>query len=266
MEILRNFMCVLLIEWLLLGSLAGAALKTDVVEYQDGKTSLQGSLVYDDTWSKPRPAVVIIHQWMGPTEHEKMYAQHLAELGYVAFVADIFGKGVRPTNADEAGKVAAQYKSDIKLFRQRIKVALDRVAKNKMVDVKKLVVMGFCFGGTGALEAARGGLPIVAAVSFHGGLATPQPQNTRSVKAKLLVLHGAIDPYVPSKEVDGFMKEMNEAKADFQFIAYSGAVHGFTQRAAGADVTQGVAFNEVANRRSWEAFKGFLNEVAPVTK
>jgi dienelactone hydrolase len=266
LKILRNLVYLISANWLLFSAMAGAELKSDVVEYKDGKAALEGHLVYDDSWAKPRPAVVIIHQWMGPTDHEKLHAQKLAELGYVAFVADIYGKGVRPTSADEAGKLAGQYKSDIKLYRQRVKAALDSVSKSKKVDGKKIVIMGYCFGGTGALEAARAGMPIVGAVSFHGGLATPQPQNTTSVKARLLVLHGAIDPYVSTTEVEGFMKEMNDAKADYQFIAYSGAVHGFTQRAAGTDITKGVAFNEAADRRSWQAFKDFLNEVVPVTK
>lgn len=244
---------------------AQAAIQTEVVEYRDGKTVLEGKLVFDDTWTQPRPAVVIVHQWMGPGAHEIEKAQQVVELGYVAFVADIYGKGVRPANMDEAGKLATQYKSDPKAYRQREKAALDMLAKNKKVDAKKIVMMGFCFGGTGVLEAARGGLAILGAVSFHGGLASPQAQNTKNVKAKVLVLHGALDPYVPAKEVDGFFKEMNEAKADYQFISYSGAVHGFTQKMAGQDPSQGVAYNEVADRRSWQALKVFLNEVIPLT-
>ncbi len=142
-------------------------------------------------------------------------------------------------------KLAGQYKGDVKSYRQREKAALDFIAKNKMVDPKRIVIMGYCFGGTGALEAARAGFPVIGAVSFHGGLATPAPQNTKSVKPKILVMHGAIDPNVPAKEVEGFMKEMNEAKADYQFIAYSGAVHAFTQKEVGNDPSKGLLITKL---------------------
>lgn len=266
MRIMIKLVGALVLQASVMGSMAGAALKSEVVEYKDGKTVLEGYLAYDDSWSGPRPAVVIVHQWMGLTDHEKMRAEKLAEKGYVAFALDIYGKGVRPTGVQEAGALATQYKTDIKLYRQREKAALDFISKNKLVDSKRFVIMGYCFGGTGALEAARAKLPVVGAVSFHGGLSTPNPQNTKGMKAKLLVLHGAIDPNVPPKEVEGFMKEMNDAKADYQFISYSGAVHGFTQKAAGNDITKGVAYNETADRRSWEALMDFLGEVVPLSK
>ncbi|MGZ3775598.1 MAG: dienelactone hydrolase family protein, partial [Bdellovibrio sp.] len=208
-----------------------------------------------------RPAVIIVHQWMGLTDNEKMRAKKLAEQGYVAFALDIYGKGVRPKNTDEAGKFATQYKSDVKLYRQREKAALDFLLKNKKVDPKKIVFMGYCFGGGGALEAARAGFPIVGAVSFHGSLSTPNPQDTKNVKSKLLVLHGALDPFVPMKDVEGFVKEMNDAKADYQLILYSGAVHAFTQKEAGNDITKGAAYNETADKRSWDAFLNFLKEL-----
>lgn len=236
-------------------------IKKDTLSYKDNKSILEGQLVYDSTQTAPKPAVIIIHQWMGPTEHEYTQAQKLADMGYVAFVADIYGKDVRPKDTNEAGKLATTYKSDVPLFRKRIKAAIDIVAKDKKVDAKKIVVIGYCFGGTGALEAARAGFPIVGAVSFHGGLSTPKPQETKNIKAKLLVLHGAIDPYVPAKDVDGFMKEMNDAKADYQFVSYSGAVHAFTQKGAGDDITKGAAYNEPADRRSWLALKNFLSEL-----
>lgn len=247
-------------------SSAFAAIKSETVEYKDGKTVLEGHIYYDDSWTSPRPTVVIIHQWMGITDHEKQSAEKLAHQGYVAFVADIYGKNSRPGNMEEAGRLAGQYKGDIKLYRGREKAALDALKKNKRVDAKQVVIAGYCFGGTGALEAARAGLPVVGAVSFHGGLATPKPEMTKNLKSKILVLHGAVDPYVSPKEVEGFMKEMNDAKADYQFIAYSGAVHAFTQKEAGSDPSKGAAYNEAADRRSWGAFMDFLNEVAPVAK
>lgn len=266
MKIVVALMAALGLQWFVMCSNSNASVKTESVEYKDGKTTLEGFLAYDDAVTSPRPAVVIVHQWMGLTDHEKNSAQRLAQQGYVAFALDIYGKGVRPGSPQEAGKLATQYKGDIKSFRQREKVALDFISKNKKVDPKRIVIIGYCFGGTGALEAARAGFPVVGAVSFHGGLSTPNPQETKSVKPKLLVMHGAIDPNVPLPEVEGFMKEMNDAKADYQFIAYSGAVHAFTQKEAGNDPSKGVAYNEAADRRSWQAFMDFLHEVVPVSK
>lgn len=245
---------------------AKAAIKSEAVEYKEGKTVLEGYMVYDDSWTTPRPAVMIVHQWMGLTDHEKQSAEKLASQGYVAFAIDLYGKGNRPGNMAEAGAMAGTFKSNRQMFRDREKAAFEFLKKNKKVDAKKVVIAGYCLGGTGALEAVRGGIPVVGAVSFHGGLSADKPEKTKNVKAKLLVLHGAVDPNVPPKEVEGFMKEMNDAKADYQFIAYSGAVHAFTQKESGNDPSKGAAYNEAADRRSWVAFMDFLDEVIPVAK
>lgn len=254
-----------LVQFFMVAQAVGGV-KTENVDYKDGKTTLEGFLAYDESIKGPRPAVLIVHQWMGLSDHEKATAQKLAEKGYVALAVDIYGKGVRPGSTDEAGKLAGEYKGNTKLFRGREKAAIDFIKKNKMVDAKKIVIIGYCFGGTGALEAARAGLPVVGAVSFHGGLASAAPQDAKNIKGKVLVLHGANDPYVPAKEVDAFMKEMNDAKVDYQFVAYSGAVHAFTQPMAGNDPSKGAAYNEAAARRSWQAFMNFLDEVAPLPK
>ena len=240
---------------------AKAEIRSEKIQYKEGSQVLEGELFYNDEWKEPRAGVLIVHQWMGITDHEKNSAQKIVEKGYSAFVADIYGKDKRPQSMEEAGKLAGQFKGHIKQFRTREKLALEAFQKTKKVDPKRIVIAGYCFGGTGALEAARAGLPVVAAVSFHGGLATPEPEKTKDVKAKILVLHGAVDPHVPQKEVDEFFQEMNRAKADFQFIAYSGAVHAFTQKEAGNDPSKGAAYNESADRRSWEAFSDFLHEV-----
>lgn len=243
-----------------------AAIKSESVNYKEGNTTLEGYLVYDDTWTSPRPAVILVHQWMGLSDHERQAAERLAHQGYVAFALDLYGKGARPGNMAEAGAAAAKLKNNRRLFRDRERAAFEFLKKNKKVDSKKVVIAGYCLGGTGALEAARAGIPVVGAVSFHGGLSTDQPAQTKNLKAKLLVLHGAVDPNVPPKEVEAFFKEMNDAKADYQFIAYSGAVHAFTQKEAGTDPSKGAAYNETADRRSWVAFMDFLDEVAPVAK
>lgn len=249
---------------MVVASAASAAIKTETVDYKEGKTVLEGFMAYDDSIKTPRPAVLIIHQWKGLSENEKMRAQMLAEKGYVAFAVDIYGKGIRPTTAEEAGKLAGQYKNDRKLFRARGMAAFNHLKKNKMVDAKHIVIIGYCFGGTGALEMGRAGAPAAGYVSFHGGLANPTPKDAKNFKAPTLVLHGALDNGV-NPEVMPFLKEMDENKADYQFISYSGAVHAFTQKDAGNDPSKGVAYNEKADKRSWEVFMNFLNEVAPIS-
>lgn len=241
---------------------AVADIKTEDVEYKQGSQVLQGFVAYDASLKGPRPAVVIIHNWMGMADYSKRRAKELAELGYVAFAADIYGKEFRPKNSQEAGALAGKFKGDRKLLRSRALAAVDAVKKIKHVDSKKISAMGYCFGGTTALEMALAGLPLTGTISFHGGLEFPSlNQDAKKIKTKLLVLHGAIDPHVPPAQVSTFVKAMDEAKVDYQFVSYSGAVHAFTEPEAGNDISKGAAYNEAADRRSFEAMKDFLAEV-----
>lgn len=241
---------------------ASAAIKTETVTYKEGKTELEGFIAYDDTKTGPMPAVIIVHDWMGPSEYTEMRAKQLAELGYYAFAADIYGKSVRPKNAEEAGKLAGEYRNnDRKLLRARGKAAYDYVAKQKLVQKNKISAMGYCFGGSAVLEMGRAGLPLKGILTFHGGLTNPHPEDTKNIKAKLLIMHGAIDPFVPAEELATFKKELDDAKIDYQLIIYSGAVHAFTQKQAGNDTKAGAAYNENADKRSFQAMKDFLTEI-----
>ncbi|MDG0818008.1 dienelactone hydrolase family protein [Bdellovibrio svalbardensis] len=243
---------------------AFAAVKSETVEYKDGKAELEGFMAYDDSAKTPRPAVLIVHQWMGITDHEKDHARILAAQGYVAFALDVYGKGFRPTNVNEAGTLSGKYKEDRKLLRSREMAAYNLVKKDKRVDPKHIVVIGYCFGGLGALELGRFGAALAGIASFHGALSNPNPLDAKNIKSPVLVMHGALDPYVKKDEVDAFVKEMNDAKVDYEFISYSNAVHAFTQKMAGNNPSAGVAYNERADRRSWATFMEFLKEVAPI--
>lgn len=236
------------------------AFAADPVAYQDGAVKLAGFIALPKGKAKV-PGVVVIHQWMGPTDHERRVADDLAAMGIAAFVADIYGEGARPKNTQEAGGLAGKYKGDRALFQSRIKAAVDALKAHKEVDAANLAVIGYCFGGTGALEAARSGLPVKGVVSFHGGLDSPADSAVQPIAAKILVCHGADDPWVPAKDVAAFQDEMRKAKADYTFIAYAGAVHAFTQKEAGNDPGKGAAFQEAAARRSWAHMKQFLHEV-----
>ena len=236
------------------------ALAGQPLSYADGATKLAGYLAHPAAKGKV-PGVVVIHQWMGLTDHERKVSDDLAKLGYAALAADIYGEGVRPATTAEAGKLAGSFKGDRALYRRRIAAAIESLKAQKGVDGSRIAVIGFCFGGTGALEAARGGLPVKAVVSFHGGLDVPASSTPGPITAKVLVCHGADDPWVPAKDVAAFQDEMRQAKADYVFVAYAGAVHAFTQKEAGNDSSKGAAYHETAHRRSWQHMKDLLKEV-----
>lgn len=241
-----------------------AKVTTETVTYKDGEAELEGFISYDKNLikNKKAPAVVVVHDWMGVGEYVKMRAEQLASMGYVAFVADIYGKGNLPKDTKEAAAISGKFKDgDRKLLRSRAEAAFNELKKSNYVDTNKISATGYCFGGTTALEMARMGLPLKGVVSFHGGLTSVKPEDAKNIKAKVLVLHGAIDPFVPLKEVEQFQKELNDAKVDYQFVAYSGAVHSFTEKHAGNDISKGAAYNEAADKRSFVAAKIFLEAV-----
>ena len=241
---------------------ARAALVENAVVYQQGGAKLEGFHVYDDAVAGKRPAILVVHQWTGLTEYEKGRSRALAQLGYNVFAADIYGQGIRP-QPPEAGKEAGKYKVDRTLYRARLAAALDWLKADERTDASKVAAVGYCFGGTGVLELARAGAELAGVVSFHGGLdAAPGFEaQAGKAKAKVLVLHGADDPYAPAEQVAAFEKEFSAAKADWQLVLYGGAVHAFTQKEAGSDNSKGAAYNESANRQSWAAAQAFFAEL-----
>ncbi|WP_106380419.1 dienelactone hydrolase family protein [Abditibacterium utsteinense] len=240
---------------------AHARIITKTVDYKQGETVLQGYLAYDDLFKGKRPGILVAHQWKGLGEYEKRRARMLAQMGYVAFALDIYGKDVRPKDAKEAGAQAGKYRADRPLLRERARAAVIELRKEPLVDENKLAIIGYCFGGGTALELARSGADLRGFVSFHGNLDTPDASLAKNIKGKILVLHGAIDPNVKPESIVAFHDEMEAARVDYQFIAYSGAVHSFTEREAGNDISKGSAYNEKADRRSWQAMKDFFTEI-----
>jgi dienelactone hydrolase len=240
---------------------AFSAIKTEVIEYKDGDTTLEGFLAYDDSKSEPRPGVLVIHDWTGLQDYAKERAKMLAELGYVAFAADIYGKGVRPTDPKECAVMSGKYKSDLPVLRRRVTLGYEQLKKQKQVQPDKIAAIGYCFGGTSVLELARSGADVKGVVSFHGALATTLPAKAGEVKAKILVCHGDVDPFVKPPEVATFKEEMANAKADLKFVGYPDAVHSFTKKAAGNDPSKGQAYNEKADKESWAEMKKFFKEI-----
>jgi dienelactone hydrolase len=252
----------LLFALMLAGAVAArAAIQTQTIEYQQGETTLEGVLVYDDAVKDKRPGVLVVHQWLGLIDYEKHRAEMLAQLGYVAFCADIYGKDVRPKNTGEAGQQAGKYKKDRALLRARANAGLDTLRKQPQVDAKRIAAIGYCFGGTTVLELARSGADVAGVVSFHGGLDSPAPADGRNIKCKVLVCHGADDPFEKAEDLAAFETELRAAGVDWRLIKYGGAVHSFTQPMAGNDNSKGAAYNEKADKRSWEDMKQFFAEI-----
>ncbi len=256
-----RYMLAILIPFVCLTSVV-AEVRTQVVQYSDGDVALEGFVAWDsDNAGQDVPGVLVVHQWMGLTDYEKSRCKQLAEMGYVAFALDIYGKTNRPGNPQEAGQRAGTFKGDRGLYRRRLKLGLERLMAQDGVDKKRIAAIGYCFGGTGVLELARSGAAINGVVSFHGGLDSPTPADGKNIKAKILVCHGADDPFVPASDIEAFKSELNKASVDWQMNYYSGAVHSFTQPMAGNDNSRGAAYNQAADRRSWLAMQSFFDEL-----
>lgn len=254
-QIMKN----ILLLTILIVSLTSSA-QTKNVSYNAGMQKLNGIAVVPEKRNKNAPGILILPAWKGIDSHAKTVAQDLGKLGYFVFIADIYGEGNYPKDNAEAGKIAGQYKKDPVAYQKRIALALDQLlilGANK----DQIAIIGYCFGGTGALEAARSGMNVKGVVSFHGGLGKDASRKTDKINTKILVCHGADDPNVPASEVAAFQDEMRAAKADWQMVYYANAVHAFTEPAAGSDNSKGVAYNEKADKRSWQHFMDFLKEV-----
>lgn len=235
-------------------------MKAENFEYKSQDIICEGFLAYEESSDIKRPGVLVVPNWMGLKDFVKEKCKLLASLGYVAFGVDIYGKGIRPQNQEEASKLATKYKNDYKLFRQRMLDALDALNTINLVKDGYIGAIGYCFGGTAVLELARANADIKGVVSFHGGLSTLDIDR-HPIKAKILVCHGIDDPFVPLSQVEDFIKEMNQRKADYQIIMYSDAVHSFTEQSAGSDKSKGTAYNELADKRSWNHMLLFFQEI-----
>jgi dienelactone hydrolase len=229
------------------------------VAYSDGAQKLNGFVIAPKAGTS-KGGVLVLPAWKGVDAHSKKAAQDLGKLGYHAFVADIYGQGNYPQDNKSAAAQSGHYKTNYQVYQHRIKVALEQLIKAGAAP-NKLVVIGYCFGGTGALEAARANMAVQGVVSFHGGLKKDPSRAAKTIKPKVLVLHGADDPSVPEKEANAFHQEMRDSKADWQMIYYANAVHAFTEPAAGDDNSKGAAYNEKADKRSWQHLLTFLKEV-----
>jgi len=238
-----------------------AAMVSRPIDYEVGGKKMQSVLVYDDASSAPRPGLVMAPDWLGITPDNLALAQRIAGKEYVVLVADVFGRDARPKNAEEAGAATKALYADRASLRARINAALDQLkaqAGKAPLDGRHWAAFGFCFGGATALDLARSGADIAGAVSFHGNLAGDAAAKD-AIKAKILVLHGADDKFVPPEQITAFEQEMRDAGADWQFLSYGGAVHCFAIPTAGGAIP-GCRYDERTARRAYAQMRAFLDE------
>lgn len=244
-----------------LASAAHAKLITRSIDYKSGQVACRGFLAYDDKFEGKRPGVLVAHQWLGLTPYEKSRCIQLASGGYVAFALDLYGKDNLPKDTAAAGPLAGTFKANRTLWRGRANDGLKVLQAQPNVDTRNIAAIGYCLGGGTVLELARSGADVKGVVSFHGTLDTPTPEDAKNIKGRVLVLHGASDPYSPMPTVLALSDEMTRAGVDFQIALYGHAVHSFTQPDAGNDPSKGAAYNAEADKRSFEAMIAFFNEI-----
>ena len=249
--------------WLIAGS-AHAAVVTESIDYSSQGVTFKGFLAYDNTLQSQRPAVLVVHEWWGHNEYARQRARMLAELGYTAFAIDMYGDGKLADHPDSAGAMAKEASKDPAVTKARFVAALDQLRRHPTVASDKIAAIGYCFGGGVVLNMARAGVDLRGVVSFHGSLGSTSPAQPGQIKAPLLVLNGADDPFVTAQQIDTFKKEMASAQANYRFISYPGAKHGFTSTEAtalGKKFNLPLAYNADADHASWREMQAFFNTI-----
>ncbi len=246
-----------------ISAVAHAEVQTREIPYTaaDG-TEMVGYYAYDDAVDGKRPGVVVVHEWWGLNDYAKRRARDLAELGYSALAIDMYGQGKHTEHPKDAMSFMKAALSDAEAAKGRFNAGLDLLKQQPQTDADKLAAVGYCFGGKVVLDMARQGAPLDGVVSFHGALATQTRATAGSVKARVLVEHGAADSMVSADDVAALSAEMVKAGADYQLVSLPGAKHGFTNPGADKFQEQGVdvAYNQGADERSWQDMQRFLNE------
>ncbi len=261
--------CLVLISVVIMFAFAGAPsaepqIEGKAVQYSSGGVVLKGYLAYDKIVTGARPGVLVVHEWWGQNEYVRKRARMLAEMGYTALALDMYGEGKEATHPDDAAKFSSELMKNFDVAKARFMAAMEFLKKQPTVDPDRIAAIGYCFGGGVVLNMARQGVDLKGVASFHGSLAAVKPAEPGHVKAKILVLHGADDKFVKPEQIEAFKQEMKAAGADFEFIAYPGAVHGFTNPDAdeyGKKFNLPLAYNAEADKKSWEELKKFLADI-----
>jgi dienelactone hydrolase len=259
-------------KWLLAVSLfanAGvvhAEVKSKTVTYKHGGVTFKGFLAWDDSAKGKRPGILLVHEWWGLNEYARKRAVQLAGLGYVAFACDMYGEGKVTQHPKEAGQMATAVRKNIKEWQARARAALKILQKHEGVDPNRLAAIGYCFGGSTALQLAYTGADLKAVVTFHAALPLPAPGEAKAIKAKLLICHGAADPFVKDETVAKVRAVWEDAKVDYEINYYGLAQHSFTVPGIDKIGVSGLSYNAEADRRSWEAMRLLFREAFARTK
>lgn len=240
---------------MLLGSTAQAELKTETIDYKFDGVTLKGYVAYDAKLTGKRPAVLIVHEWWGLNDYAKKRANMLAEMGYVAFCVDMYGDGKTTEHPQQAGEMATLVRKNLDVWRGRATAGLKVLTDMPQVDKSKVAAIGYCFGGSTALQLAYSGADLVAVATFHAALPTPSAEEAKSIKAKVLICTGADDTFIPEASITKFKTALTEAKVPLQFESYPGAVHSFTVKGIDEKKIPGIAYNEAAEQKSWASMK-----------
>ncbi|MDH1054445.1 dienelactone hydrolase family protein [Aquipseudomonas alcaligenes] len=245
-------------------TMAQAAIQSREVPYTaaDG-TRLVGYHAWDDAISGPRPGVIVVHEWWGLNDYAKRRARDLAALGYSALAVDMYGDGRNTQHPDDAKAFMNAALADPAIPKARFQAGLDLLKAQPQTDPARLAAIGYCFGGKVVLDMARQGLPLAAVVSFHGALVTATPATPGSVKAKVLVEHGAADSFITPEQIAAFKAEMDQAGADYRFVELPGAKHGFSNPDADAHKGHGLdlGYQKEADERSWADMQALFKDV-----
>ena len=226
-----------------------AKVVTKTVAYDYEGKKMQGYLAYDDAKKAQRPAILVVHEWWGLNDYTRSRTRQLAEMGYVAFAADMYGDGRTTTDAKEAQAWSSEVGGQLAA---RSKAALDVLRRHPQSNPEQLAAIGFCFGGTTVLQLAYAGVPLKSAVTFHGGLVVPTDAEAHKIRATLLILHGAEDTFVKPETIEGLRKALDAAKVDWYMVSYANAVHAFSNPDADKFNIPGVGYNRKAAERSWD--------------
>ncbi|MFM9066118.1 MAG: dienelactone hydrolase family protein [Planctomycetota bacterium] len=238
-----------------------AEVRTKVVKYQHGDLECRGYLAWDDKREGNRPGILLVHEWWGLNDYARQRAEQLAALGYVAFAADMYGEGKIAQHPQEAGQMAAKVRENVTDWRKRAATALEVLKTQSHVDARRLGVIGYCFGGSTALQLAYTGADVQAVATFHAALPAATAPEAKQVKAKILVCHGADDSFIPPAAIQAFRGALDEAKVSYEFVAYPGARHSFTVKDADKHGIEGLKYNAAADEQSWRQMQQLFKSV-----
>ena len=233
------------------------------VTYKSGDVALKGYVAYDGSKKAERPAIIIVHEWWGSNEYVRTRARMLAELGYIAMAVDMYGDGKIADDPKTAGEYATPFYKNPAMAKERIEAAVEVLKKYPETNVSKMAAIGYCFGGSMVLNAAKMGMDFKGVVSFHGGLAGV-PATTGTTKGKILVCHGGADKFISDDEISTFKSNLDSVKVPYQFIVYPGATHAFTNpeaTAKGKKFKMPIEYNEAGDKKSWNDMKTFFKKI-----